>query len=153
MSPQQYRALAGAAAKPSKYRAKRVTGRDDGLTFDSQAEAAHYDMLRLKLRAGQIIDRITLQPRYDLVVNGVKVATYIADFAYHDGQGRLHVVDVKGVRTPLYKLKRKLVEALYGFTIEEIGQEKKRPPRREPRRPKRSTTEARTCHSRTLKAR
>lgn len=92
----------------------------DGITFASKAEAKRYGELKLLQRAGLIRD-LEVQPKFPLIINGVTVATYIADFAYFEGDARV-VEDVKGVRTPVYILKRKLVEALYpGMKIVEIG--------------------------------
>jgi hypothetical protein len=70
---------------------------------------------------GEIRD-LELQPRFPIVINGKKVCTYIADFAYRDGQsGNKHVEDSKGYRTDLYRLKKKLVEAHFPhIVIEEV---------------------------------
>lgn len=97
----------------------------DGIRFASKAEARRYGQLKLLEKDGKI-DRLELQPSYVLTVNGVKVATYRADFQYieigNDGYAKAKVVeDVKGVRTPVYKMKRALVKALYGIDILEIG--------------------------------
>ena len=52
----------------------------------------------------------------------IMVCVYVADFRYREGlEGILTIEDVKGVRTPVYKLKKKLVEVIYGFRITEIG--------------------------------
>jgi hypothetical protein len=72
------------------------------------------------LDAGTIYG-LRLQPRYPLTVNGVKVGTYVADFAYVDAAGDDVVEDVKGVRTPVFKLKAKLMKAVHGITVEEIA--------------------------------
>jgi hypothetical protein len=81
----------------------------DNVTFASRAEARRYAELRLLQRSGAIKD-LACHPRWPLTVNGLKVATYVADFAYSDAAtGRFCVEDVKGVRTPVYKLKRKLM--------------------------------------------
>lgn len=93
----------------TKYRAKPVV--IDGVRFASQAEARRYGQLKLLEKAGQI-SGLELQPKFPVVVNGMKVCTYIGDFAYFDGKGRI-VEDVKGVQTPMFRLKRKLVEATY----------------------------------------
>ena len=92
----------------------------DGITFRSAAEARRYDDLKLLELAGEIAG-LQLQPRYPLVVNGVKVGTYVGDFKYVDvGTGRSVVEDVKGAASPMYRMKRKLVKALYGVDIEEV---------------------------------
>ena len=45
---------------------------------------------------------------------GVK---YIVDFVEFMADENVNFVDVKGYRTPQYKIKKKLVEALYPFKI------------------------------------
>jgi hypothetical protein len=90
----------------------------DGVTFASKAEARRYAELKLLERAGEIA-QLELQPRYPLVVNGVKVATYVGDFRYIE-RGGLVVEDTKGVRTPVYKLKAKLMLAVHGITVKEV---------------------------------
>lgn len=101
----------------SKYNNQRVVL--DGYTFDSQAEARRYRELCLLYDAGEITD-LAVHPKYPLVVNGQVVANYLADFSYTVADGREVVEDVKGVRTDVYRLKRKLVRALYGIDIVEV---------------------------------
>ena len=51
----------------------------------------------------------------------VSTAKYIADFRYVDvPSGETVVEDVKGVRTQIYKLKKRWVEAQYAIKIVEI---------------------------------
>jgi len=101
----------------NKYRA--VKTEVDGIVFDSKREAARYMELMLLQRAGEI-SHLELQPVYECVVNGKKICTYRADFRYFTKLGNI-VEDVKGVKTPIYRLKKKLVEALYaGVTILEV---------------------------------
>jgi hypothetical protein len=59
-----------------------------------------------------IIHNLALQPKFPLVVNGVKVCTYIGDFCYQDQDRRVVIEDVKGARTAVYSLKAKLFHAL-----------------------------------------
>jgi Protein of unknown function (DUF1064) len=47
---------------------------------------------------------------------GALVATYVADFSYEQA-GTMVVEDRKGIRTPAYRLKRRLMRALYGIDI------------------------------------
>jgi hypothetical protein len=50
---------------------------------------------------------------------GQVVCTYRADFVFWDvKEGRRRVIDVKGMVTPLFKLKKRVVEAFLGITIE-----------------------------------
>ena len=102
------------AAKPRKYRNEPVIV--DGIRFDSKKEAEHYRGLCLLKRAG-VVERIDLQVKHPLTVNGEKVGTYIADFVVQFQDGRIEVQDVKGIRTPVYKLKKRLMKAIYGIEI------------------------------------
>lgn len=110
-------------------------GESRGIRFQSKAEAARYGELCLLESAG-LIQELERQPAYPICVTDphgrrVIVAAYIADFRYRDGtDGILTIEDVKGIVTPLYRLKKKLVEAQYGITITEI----RRPERRSRRR-------------------
>lgn len=91
----------------------------DGITFDSKAEATRYSVLKVLQSAGVVTD-LRLQVPYELAVNGLKICRYIADFVY-TMDGKEVVEDVKGMRTPEYKLKRKLMLAVFGIEIQEIG--------------------------------
>jgi hypothetical protein len=109
---------AKAAPRRHKYGARRtVVG---GIAFASAREARRYGELKILERAGRITG-LELQPRFRLVVNGRHVGDYLADFRYVEG-GRSVVEDVKSppTRTPVYRLKRKLMAALYGIEIREV---------------------------------
>lgn len=109
-------------ATKHKYRAKPVT--IDGIRFASQAEGKRYQELKVLESAGDIT-HLELQPKYTIVINGVKVCTYIADFRYRTKTGAV-TEDVKGMLTPVYRLKKKIVEAMFpGTTITEIGRKSK----------------------------
>jgi hypothetical protein len=99
----------------SKYRAIKTTV--DGYTFDSKKEAARYSELRLLERAGRIHNLI-LQVPFKVELNGVHVFTYRADFVYFENGVRV-VEDVKGYATPLYRLKKRVLKALYNVDIRE----------------------------------
>lgn len=103
---------------PSKYRNVKTVV--DGVRFDSKREAAAYVKLSCLQKAGHIKD-LQLQVPYKIVVCGVFVCTYRADFVYYDVQRRCTVVaDAKGVRTKEYVLKKKLMLAVHGISIFEI---------------------------------
>lgn len=118
--------------RPPKYGNKKVLA--DGITFDSEKEWLRYLELTLALKSGLIAD-LKIHPSFDIVVNGEKVCTYVSDFSYkiykntvRDGETLtwdgdrfflLVVEDVKGVRTPIYRLKKKLFEVLYGINLRE----------------------------------
>ena len=111
----------------TKYRAQVTVV--DGIRFDSKKEAGRYSELKLLQRAG-MITQLELQPKYPLGTDDDPVlirsggypngrrASYIADFRYFDPNERKTVVeDVKGMDTPLSRLKRAVVEAQYGIRI------------------------------------
>ena len=102
----------------SKYGNRRADSRD-GHSFVSKRERDRYEELVILQAAGGITG-LGLQPRYPLVVNGVKICTYVADFAYHEPHHPFThpiVEDVKGHRTQVYLMKRRLMLALYGIEI------------------------------------
>ena len=116
----------------NKYGAK--PHRVDGILFASIAEARRYCELKILEKAGQIED-LELQPVFVLIAPqpfggmpslGIQypestIGKYIGDFKYFDKcQQRCVVEDVKGFKTPLYRWKKKHVEAQYGITVVEI---------------------------------
>ncbi len=104
-------------AKASKYKNRRTTV--DGISFASAKEAKRYAELLLLKVQGKIRD-LECQPRYPLVVANEVICTYVADFVYRDvATDRVIVEDCKGFRTPIYRLKIKLLHALRGITVVE----------------------------------
>ena len=117
-----YRARYGGTAndlvpKPRKYRNEPTEV--DGHRFASLAEARRYMDLKRLQDAGEI-SQLRLQPRYPIVINGIPVCVYVADFSYIGSTG-IVVEDVKGVRTAVYRLKNKLMRAVHGIDITEVG--------------------------------
>ncbi len=89
----------------------------DGHRFPSQKEGRRYQELQLLARAGAIAN-LELQPRFPLVVNGAKICEYRADFQYFDHAKCATVIeDCKGFKTPDYRIKKKLVKAIYSISI------------------------------------
>lgn len=110
----------------NKYGAKKTT-LANGEKFDSRKEANRYCELSLLERAGRIKD-LRKQVKYVLIPaqrdkTGKMLeyeASYIADFVYWDFSLGCEVVeDVKGVRTDIYKLKKKLMLWVHGIRITE----------------------------------
>lgn len=97
----------------TKYKAKPTV--IDGIRFASKAEARRYETLKIELAAG-IIKDLELQPKFPIVVNGVKICTYIADFKYLL-KNREIIEDVKGVKTSVFNIKQKLLKAVYGIDV------------------------------------
>jgi hypothetical protein len=95
----------------------------DGQKFASRKEARRYSDLKLMERAGEI-RFLRLQPRFPMDVNGVPVATYVADFAYVREADDVQVIeDVKSPATrknPVYRIKIKLLKALHGIDVVEV---------------------------------
>ena len=95
--------------------------RVDGRLFDSKAEAARWQELQLLERAGEITE-LERQVEYELIPKqkGERAVKYIADFRYVDHDGKTVVEDTKGVRTPVYILKRKLMLRVHGIRVREV---------------------------------
>lgn len=107
----------------NKYRAKKTE--IDGIRFDSQKEALRYRELKLLEKAGEITE-LKRQVEFVLIPqqkrNGKVVerrCSYFADFVYHDKDGEMIVEDTKGVRTPDYIIKRKLMLQLFDIKVVE----------------------------------
>lgn len=106
-----------------KYHAKRTEV--DGIKFASKREAERYKELLLLQRAGEI-SGLKLQVKYELIpkqtdpVTGkaVRACNYIADFVYMEN-GKQITEDCKGMKTEVYKLKKKLMLYKYGIAIRE----------------------------------
>ena len=127
--------------KGSKYGNKKVEC--DGYTFDSTKEMKRYCELKLLQRAGAISD-LELQKEFELIPNQYKQeerygkngkrlkdkqvllerkCVYVCDFAYTDAEtGKQVVEDCKSpiTKTPVYKVKKKLMLYRYGIVVEEI---------------------------------
>lgn len=88
----------------------------DGIKFDSKAESQRYGELKMMERGG-LIQGFEMQVSYDLEVNGVLICKYIADFVITWPDGIVTVEDVKGVQTPDFKLKKKLMWAIHNIDI------------------------------------
>ena len=120
----------GAKQRKSKYGAVSTTV--DGIRFDSKKEAARHLELKLLLRAGEI-RALSLQPEYEFIHRGKVICKYRADFWYEEIKAGVIipgascpvdiwssvVEDVKGVKTPVYRLKKKMMLIFYGIEIRE----------------------------------
>jgi hypothetical protein len=110
------------ASGRSKYRAiKTVCG--EGHRHDSKKEAKVCDDLTLMAKGGVIHD-LEQQPEYELLAydpkhgHGVIVGKYRADFRYKDLDSTV-VLDVKGMRTPMFLFKKKMMKACWGIEVQE----------------------------------
>lgn len=114
----------------------------DGIKFDSKKEAARYKELKTLERAG-IIQNLQRQVKYVLIPAQYEPSgeiytkgkekgkpkkgkllerecAYYADFVYSTKGGELVVEDTKGMRTPDYIIKRKLMLYVHGIRIVEV---------------------------------
>ncbi|MDE6802177.1 MAG: DUF1064 domain-containing protein [Muribaculaceae bacterium] len=130
---EEYRRLAAQGKRPkaSKYGAERTA---DG--HASRKEARRARQLKLWEKAG-LLSELREQVRYELIpaqygdcgtdlkgrpvrVCLERACSYVADFVYRDtATGQIVVEDTKGVRTPEYVIKRKLMLYVHGIAIRE----------------------------------
>lgn len=107
---------------------------EDGIDFDSQLERDRYRFLSLLERVGHI-HTLTVHKEWVHVVNGVEVFTYKADFCYWQGdhwviedikpQGALRSLKAKrAMITDVFRLKKRIVEAMTGIPIALITMDK-----------------------------
>lgn len=92
----------------------------DCIVFDSKAEMRRYLDLKLLMSPSSgttTFVRFFLRQVPFHLAGGV---TYRCDFAVFYNDGRVEFEDVKGVKTPMYRLKKKQVEQLYPVKILEI---------------------------------
>ncbi|WP_018900399.1 DUF1064 domain-containing protein [Rhizobium sp. 2MFCol3.1] len=117
MTREEYLAAVAKPKRGNKFGAKRTIV--DGITFDSKREAEVYGDLKLLELAGRI-SGFERQRKFELIVNGEIIGTYRADFAFidHDQDGRLRVIDVKGVITRDFRRVRKIIKAAYNIEVE-----------------------------------
>ena len=115
-TPQDLAEYQARQPKRNKYRAQPTV--IDEIRFASKREATRYQDLKVMEQLG-LISGLELQPAYPIIVDRMKVCTYKADFRYIEN-GALVVEDAKGMKTPVYRLKKKLMKALYGIEIREV---------------------------------
>ena len=130
--------LSGEKPKPQKQEPKesKYHNKKDSrgtVMFASKKEARHFDELMLRQQAGEIRN-LKLQPEFTLqesftTLEGTRINAirYRADFSYEepiqDETGThwvLRIIDAKGVRTDVYRMKRKWFREKYGFDIIEV---------------------------------
>lgn len=98
----------------------------DGYTFDSKLEANYYSQLKILQRAKEIVS-FNIQPVFELLEGykkgkkKIKPITYIADFHVFYADGHEEIIDCKGMKTEVYRIKKKLFEYKYPYTIKEVN--------------------------------
>lgn len=106
-------------AKPKKSKYRNTSTMVDGIKFDSKKEAKRYKELVILQKAG-MIGQLRLQVPYELIAkNGNnRACTYRADFVYMLTEtGETIVEDCKGMATPEFKLKKKLMKSVHNIDI------------------------------------
>lgn len=97
-------------AKKPKYNNKKVE--IDQFKFDSKKEGEYYKKLKLAKESGDLF-AFYVQVPFRLY-GGV---TYRLDFLEIWSNGEIRHVDVKGMKTQVFTIKKKQVEELYGIEI------------------------------------
>jgi hypothetical protein len=111
--------------KSSKF--NNVKSEIDGYKFDSKKESEFYGSLKIKKQAGLIKD-FKMQVPYEIIVNNIRIANYFLDFLVENNDGAIEYIDIKGkdkktnkfIKTGVFALKKRLVEAIYGIKISMI---------------------------------
>jgi len=111
------RALLLKPKKKAKYRNVPVV--IDGIRFASTKEGAYYAELKVREKIGEV-SAVELQTPFALVgPDGLLITTYKADFCFWDHiADRFRVIDVKGVETKEFRMKKRLMKSLKGIEVE-----------------------------------
>lgn len=87
----------------------------DGIKFSSKKEAKRYNELKTLENLGEILFFLR-QVAFPLSGN----TKYVCDFLVFWTNGEITIEDVKGMKTDMYIMKKKMIEAKYPFKITEI---------------------------------
>jgi hypothetical protein len=86
----------------------------DNIKFQSKKEARYYSELKARVHLGEV--KYFFRQIPILLPGDIR---YRVDFIEFWTDGSVKYIDVKGHRTDVYKMKKKLVEATYPIIIEE----------------------------------
>jgi hypothetical protein len=117
MTAKEYQAMISTPEARNKF--GNIWTEVDGIKFQSKAEARYYGKLKI-LKRGKMIKEFRRQVPYRIVVNGVFICVYKADFVVTFNDDAVQVVDVKSEATEniyFFQLKKKLLFACYGITL------------------------------------
>ena len=101
----------------------------DGIVFRSVTEAEAYAGFRALERRGTI-SKLQYEPEFRFFVNDIYVGSYKPDFVFHDHDGKVKVIEVKGFKkSPKtgkllprvdrdFSLRRNLMLACFGLEVE-----------------------------------
>lgn len=115
--------------RASKYNAKKVE--IDGIKFDSKAEGEYYLHLKQQVAERQILGferqkRMLLQEGFNVegVEGKIRPIFYVVDFIVTENDGTVTYIDVKGVETDVFKLKKKLFMKRYNTALLKVKKTK-----------------------------
>ena len=106
----------------NKYNAKKVT--IDGITFASKSEGRYYQHL-LGLMESGVVESFEMQKPYTLLDKfphpktgkTIRAIKYVPDFEVIYTDGRVEVVDIKGMQTDVFRMKCKLFMFRYQIPL------------------------------------
>lgn len=98
-----------------RHKFRNIITEADGWKFSSKKEARYYEQLKLKQAAGEVLFFLRQVPVH--LSGGVR---YVVDFLLFNTDGSCRFIDVKGMKTAMYIVKKKLAEAQYPIRIEEV---------------------------------
>jgi dsDNA-binding SOS-regulon protein len=98
-----------------RHKFKAIPTELDGIKFASKKEAKRYRELEMLKKADALLFFLRQVPFH--LSGNVK---YVCDFLCFWKDGTVTIEDVKGIKTPIYVLKKKQVEATYPIKITEI---------------------------------
>lgn len=84
----------------------------DGIKFPSKKEGRFYQSLKLLVKSGKVLFFLRQTPFH--LPGSTK---YVVDFTVFYADGTVEFIDVKGMSTSMFLLKKKQVEALYPIEI------------------------------------
>lgn len=115
MSMEEYRLQTGLAhPEPKKNKYGNIPCVYNGERYDSQREAEYARDLDLRMHeSGGSLVRWERQVNIPMVINGIKICDYRIDFVETHRSGLKIFVEIKGHETAVWKLKWKLLAALY----------------------------------------
>lgn len=98
-----------------------IKTRRNGQLYDSRREADRHGQLQLLEKNGEVRE-LRRQVKYVIVVNGVRICSYTADFVYLErrkDEWTEVVEDVKGYPNDRWPMKKKLMKAVLGVDVRE----------------------------------
>ena len=107
------RGLTPSLCRSPKHKFRAKPSDEDGIRFASKKERSYYCGLKLRQKCGEVLFFLRQVP-FHLPGN----VRFVVDFIEFWSDGTVHFIDVKGFDTPLGKMKRKQVEAIYPVTVE-----------------------------------